>query len=474
MNYKNILFYLGIYSIFVSILSIVNILYSNYFNFHLGINAYLITFAISAAIGIFFCFIGYSDYRNISLIEQLVFVFLGFLLIPLLLSIPYYLSIYNITFLNAYFESVSGFTTTGFSIINNIKLYDEPFLLWRSSSQWLGGLFFLVAIIGTIGNKQIKIRPTYLVSENLAGKNFYSNFSYNLIRIMIIYLSTTLFVVFLYSLTNIRLLDAFNLSLTTISSGGFISSNYLSDIITNELQVFILALTLLLPTINFYLFFNVFTKKFKFNNHQEDLHLISLILFLTLFFYFLIIPREGFFNVFLAMTSSISNSGISIYSSGLDISFFLLLLTIVGGSLISTSSGFKYVRLYILLKISYNEIYRIVKPTNISNINLFNTESKIEDNDFKISFLVFILFIISIFILSSILSFDTLSFENCFKLSILTLTNTVTSLSYGMDSINFLDFNSFTKVCLIFFMIVGRIEIISLFYIIKKIIIKVY
>jgi len=337
----------------------------------------------------------------------------------------------------------------------------------------LGGLFFLVAIIGTIGNKQIKIRPTYLVSENAAGKNFYSNFSYNLIKIMTIYLSTTLFIIFLYSLTNIRLLDAFNLSLTTVSSGGFISSNYLSDIITNELQVFVLALALLFPTVNFYLLFNIFAKKFKFNNHQEDLHLISLILFLTLFFYFLIIPNEGFFNVFLSITSSISNSGISIYSSGLDISFFLILLTIVGGSLISTSSGFKYVRLYILLKISYNEIYRIVKPTNISNKNLFSTESKIDDNDFKISFLVFILFIISIFVLFSILSFDTLSFENCFKLSILTLTNTVNSSSYGMDSINFLDFNSFTKTFLIFFMIVGRIEIISLLYIIKKIIFKV-
>ena len=114
-----------------------------------------------------------------------------------------------------------------------------------------------------------------------------------------------------------------------------------------------------------------------------------------------------------------------------------------------------------------------MKPTNISNKNLFSTESKIDDNDFKISFLVFILFIISIFVLSSILSFDTLSFENCFKLSILTLTNTVNSSLYGMDSINFLDFNSFTKIFLIFFMIVGRIEIISLLYIIKKIIFKV-
>ena len=67
-----------------------------------------------------------------------------------LFFIPYNLSIYNVGFVNSYFESISGFTTTGFSIIQNVKIIDEPFLLWRSSSQWLGGLLFLLATIGTI------------------------------------------------------------------------------------------------------------------------------------------------------------------------------------------------------------------------------------------------------------------------------------------------------------------------------------
>ena len=235
-----------------------------------------------------------------------------------------------------------------------------------------------------------------------------------------------------------------------------------------------MSVSLLLPVFNFYLLFNIFTKKFNFNNHQEDLHLISLILLLTLFFYFLVTPNEGFFGVLLAISSSLSTSGISIYSSNFDISFFLILLTVIGGSLISTSSGFKYVRLYILLKISYNEIYRIVKPTNIFNKNLFNANSKIDEEDFKISFLVFILLIISIFVLSSILSFDSLSFENSFKLSMLTLTNTVTSSLYNMEDFNFFDLTSFTKLFLIIFMIIGRIEIISLLYIIKKLIFRIY
>ena len=87
-----------------------------------------------------------------------MFIILSFVYVPLLISIPYFLSIYDIGFINSYFESVSGFTTTGFSIINNIANIDEPLLLWRSSSQWLGGLIFLLATIGTIGSKQIKIK----------------------------------------------------------------------------------------------------------------------------------------------------------------------------------------------------------------------------------------------------------------------------------------------------------------------------
>ena len=107
-----------------------------------------------------------------------------------------------------------------------------------------------------------------------------------------------------------------------------------------------------------------------------------------------------------------------------------------------------------------------------SRINLFNTESKIDDQDVKIAFLVFVSFIISIFILSSILTFDNLTFENSFKLSILTLTNTVSSALYGFDSLSFFDLNYFTKMSLIIFMILGKIEIIAVMYLIKRLIFR--
>ena len=86
--------------------------------------------------------------------------------------------------------------------------------------------------------------------------------------------------------------------------------------------------------------------------------------------------------------------------------------------------------------------------------------------------MVFISFIILVFILTSFLTLDNLSFEDSFKLSILTLTNTVTSSLYGLESLNFFDLNNFTKIFLIVFMILGKIEIIAILFLIKKFIFK--
>ena len=241
MNYRGILFFLGIYSLLVSLFSVLNIFYSIYFDFIIGLKSYIITFFISSTTGFSFYYIGRNHIKDISLIDQIFFILLSFILIPLLISIPYFFSIYNINLLNSYFESVSGFTTTGFSIFENIKNVDEPLILWRSSSQWIGGLLFLLATIGTIGSKQIKIKPSYLISGGASGRNFYNNFNYNFFKIFLIYFSLTIFVIFLYSLVDLRLLDAFNMSFTSISAGGFLPDDNLSNVLVNDLQIFIFS-----------------------------------------------------------------------------------------------------------------------------------------------------------------------------------------------------------------------------------------
>tara|TARA_B100000029_G_scaffold82915_2_gene73925 strand:- start:5750 stop:7171 length:1422 start_codon:yes stop_codon:yes gene_type:complete len=472
MNYKGISFFLGIYSLFISFFSFLNILYSNYFNFVLDLDSYIVTLVISLIIGCTFCLLGKNNSKNITISDQIILIVLSYIFLPILISIPYYLSLYNISFINSYFESISGFTTTGFSIIDNIHEIDEPLLLWRSSSQWLGGLLFLISTIGTLGAKQIRIKPNYLLSDSILGGNFYNNFNYNFLRVLLIYTLTTLFAFFIYTLSDIRILDSLHLAFTTISTGGFLPKDNLSAIVHNNAQILILSLVFLFPIFNFYLLFKIFTNQFRLIDHQEDFHLGLIIIILTLFLYFFIIQDEGLPLVLFAITSSISTSGISLYSSNFDISLFLILLTIIGGSIISTSSGIKYIRFYILLKISYKEIYRLVKPKNIFNQNLFRTDSKIGDVESKIAFLVFISFVISVFLLSSILTLENLVFEDSFKLAILAITNTVSSSLYGLDNISFYDLNSFTKVSLIAFMIFGKIEIITVLFLIKKFIFR--
>ena len=148
------------------------------------------------------------------------------------------------------------------------------------------------------------------------------------------------------------------------------------------------------------------------------------------------------------------------------------MITALGGSLISNSSGIKFMRIYILLKTSSIEIIKLISPNTIINKNIFNTERKITDEIITITFLIFISFFISLFILSGILTVDDINFEKSFKLSILTITNTTTSAMYGINEFNFADLLTSSKLSIILFMIIGKIELISIFLIIKKMFFK--
>ena len=138
--------FLGFFLILISILSFINIIYSYYFNLYLNIDTYFYTLLFSLSFGVIFLFIKKKDLK-INIYNKILTVIFGYLVIPLIISIPYYFSIYNITLINAYFEAVSGFTSTGFTVFDNIKHLDESLILWRSSSQWIGGLYFLFSII---------------------------------------------------------------------------------------------------------------------------------------------------------------------------------------------------------------------------------------------------------------------------------------------------------------------------------------
>ena len=158
--------YLSFFFGIISILSFFNIIYSYYFNLYLNLNTYLISLIFSSLIAI--SFYKFERYENKSSIyEKILTIFLGYILIPFILAFPFYFSIYNLTFINSFFEAISGFTSTGFTIFENIKHIDQSLILWRSSIQWIGGLYFLIFLILILFTKNfIRIIKKYDVSYN--------------------------------------------------------------------------------------------------------------------------------------------------------------------------------------------------------------------------------------------------------------------------------------------------------------------
>ena len=107
---------------------------------------FLYSLIISLITGVAILFLRKNDHK-ISIFDKIFAVILGYLFLPFVISLPYYFSIYNISLIDSYFESISGFTSTGFTIFENIKHLDQSLILWRSTSQWIGGVYFLFSII---------------------------------------------------------------------------------------------------------------------------------------------------------------------------------------------------------------------------------------------------------------------------------------------------------------------------------------
>ena len=469
MNFKSISFYLSLFCFPISLLSFINILYASYFDYFLSIDTYFVTLIASLFIGFGFFYYGKKSLKNINFIEQLILIICAYILTSILIAIPFYLSNYQVTFLNSIFESTSGLTGTGFSIFKDIKYLDPTLILWRSSSQWIGGLFFLFFLIIVFSNKSFNYKMTSLTYSG--DNNFKSegNIKDNLLKIFIIYSLLSIIILSLLNLSGVRLFNSLNLSMTLISGGGFLPMESLNKIISTNFQKIILIFSFLVSLLNLYLLFNLFNKNTLIKEHKEDLYLILLsVIFCTLIYF----NDFNGLDIIMSVTSSLANSGLTLIAPDNNLSLYFLLIAIIGGSLISNSSGIKLTRFYILLKITSLEIIKLISPNNIINKTIFGSDKKISDDHVKISFLIFISFFLSLFILSSFLVVDNIGFEKSFKLSILTLTNTVNSEMFNMQNLNFANLLTSSKISLILFMIIGKIELISIFLIFKKVLFK--
>ena len=461
------LIYLSSFFLVTSVLSFVNILYSYYFNLYLNIDTYVYTLLISLLLSAL-PLIKKKDDKKVSIYEKILIIIIGYLIIPLVISIPYFLSIYNISFLDCYFESISGFTSTGFTIFSNIKHLDQSLILWRSTSQWIGGLYFLFSIILLIDifDKNIKNNLTDFLSfdsNEILKQSF---------KIIILYSILTLVIFFVLKIINIRNFDAFNLSLTLISSGGFLPVNNLDKLINSDFKQIVLSFLMLISFFSLFLSYNlVFLKKRGLSVFTEDFYLLLYFLFLNIIF-FIFFDNSDYSSLFFSLASSISNIGFSSENIPTNMYFVFLILVVIGGSFFSTSSGLRFIKIFSLIKFSINELLSHSRPRQVYLSKISFSKNYVNQTDINKYFLSILIFILSLFTVSILLTISNFDIDVAFKLGILSTMNTVNSAMYGLGDFYFLKISYFSKITLILFMIIGRVELLTFLIIAKKFLFK--
>lgn len=269
-----------------------------------------------------------------------------------------------------------------------------------------------------------------------------------------------------------RNFDAFNLSLTIIASGGFKPINELDYILNNDFKKILFSLTLLISFFSIFLSYNILFLKNKYLNFfSEDFYLlIYLISIISIFFIFF--SDNNFSSLMLSITSSVSNIGFYLNENNNNLSFIYLILVIIGGSFFSTSSGLRFFKIFTLFKFSLNELLSHTKPKQILLSKIIFDDKKIDYDVINKYFLSIIIFILSLTLLSTLLSINDIDFSTSIKLGILTIMNTVNSGLYDLNNFDFYNLSVINKIVLINFMIIGRVEFITLIILIKKYLLK--
>ncbi len=461
--------YFGIFFLVISFFSFFNIIYSYYFNLLNNLGNYILTFVINLSIGFFFLIFKKYKFQKINLFERILIVLVGYIILPIAISIPYYLNIDNIGIINCYFEAISGFTSTGFTIFNNLDKLDQTLILWRSSSQWIGGLYFLFSILLLIDlfDENLKRSLTNYISLNS------SEIFKQVFKIIVIYISMTILIFILLKAVNLRSYDAYNYSLSIISSGGFLPNDNFDLTFATDISKIILSITMLFSFFSLFFIFNlIFFKKKNVNYLSEDINILIYLLIVIALSFIFFNYENNFLNVLVSISSSVSNIGISFEQVPKNLVFVFLILVILGGSFFSTSSGLRVIKVLTLIKFSLNNLLSHSKPNQIYSNKLSLNKISANMNDINIYFFAIIIFIISLFLISILLTVSNLDFESSFKLGILTIMNTVNSEMYDLGKLDFYNFNIFSKLSLIIFMIIGRIELLSIIILLKKFLFK--
>ena len=444
-------------------------------SFQLIYNEFDSTFVISGIItitfGILFFLSNIDHLKSINTQQAFLLTALSWLSIAIFGSLPFFFSELNLSITDSFFESMSGITTTGATILENIERSPKGILIWRAMLQWLGGIgVILMAItlmpIMNIGGMQLLKVTSYDTSEKILPKS--KEVSLRLIKV---YLTLTTLCAISYKIFGMNTFDSITHSMTTIATGGF--SNYDQSIgyFSNPNIEIISILFILLGSIPFILYIKFISddKKIIFKDEQVKLFLkLTLISILILFFYLIIINkniyeihiRSVIFNVVSILTGTGYVTKEFDQWGNFPLIFFLILM-FIGGCAGSTTCGIKIFRVHILYYFIRNQLMKIIYPRAI--INLKYNNNKVEDKLIASIISFIYLYILIFFILASLLTLTGLDFITSISGAASSLSNVGPGLGseIGPNS-NYSSLPDQSKWLLSIGMILGRLEIFAL------------
>lgn len=408
--------------------------------------------------------------------EGFASVSLGWILASLFGALPFYIqgSAGFESYIDCFFEAMSGFTTTGATILTNIEALPKGILFWRSMTHWLGGMGIILLIIAVL--PVLGISPGQLYNAEVPGpiKDRLKPKIKDTAKILwMIYLFLTIAETILLMLGGMDFYSSLCHTFGTIATGGFSTLNGSVGDFHNLYIESVIILFMYLAGINFTLHFYLVKGKFKnFFRDREwrfySLMLVVSILLISLNIYisgpvqyhgnYLKSLRDSAFQVVSITTST----GYITADYNLWPSFSCILLVIlmfVGGSAGSTGGGIKQIRIVILMKHLYHELKKMIHPRAVFALRI--GEDSIEEHVIKNVVVFFVLFIFFFGGITLFLAFMGYDIITCFSASIATLGNTGPGLSRVGAVENYGFFDPFSKVVLSFAMLLGRLEIFS-------------
>ena len=424
---------------------------------------------ITIFIGVLFILANLEKEFKLNLRQTFLFSSLAWIMVAVFGSLPFLLSKQDFSFSEAFFESMSGITTTGATIISDLDNSPRSILLWRAIMQWLGGIGIVVMAITIL--PLLKVGGMQLFK--MEGPDSTEKILPRTIEVATIIISTyiilTLLCGFFYWIFGMNIFDSVSHAMTTIATGGFSTHNESIGFFKSSNIEIVASIFIVLGSIPFisYLKFIRGNRKIFFNDVQiKGLIYLLIISIIIMFLYLLLINYES--NLFdkirissFNVISILSGTGYVTDDFGLWGKFsliFFLLLMFIGGCAGSTACGIKIFRLQMLLIFLKNQIKKIISPNSVI-ITKYNNQ-KISDN-FINSVIIFIFTFLFIFLLiAMLLSLSGLDFIT----SISGAASSISNVGPGLGDVigpngNYKDIPDVSKWILSVGMLLGRLEL---------------